>query len=182
MTFNQRIGGQAAAPSMAMFVLVGLCALGCDKGGSCAAATVEGAQAVHLVSAKDGDGVCDDRVYPGDHAGAIQACVDHASAEGGGLVLVQAGTYSTGRWALTLKRKVTLQGEGELAATLAPATSVDVIAALEDDAAVVNLSFDLTQLDADKSALRFGPGATHTNVRIEGNTFLGAAPAPREGQ
>jgi polygalacturonase len=161
---------------MAVFALAGVSALGCSKESSCATPTVEAAQGMHLVSTKDGDGVCDGSVYPGDHAAAIQACVDHASAEGGGIVLVQAGTYSTGQWALTLKRKVTLQGEGELAATLAPATSVDVIAVMEDDATVANLVFDLAHLGSDKSALRFGPGTAHTNVRIEGNTFLGAQP------
>jgi len=175
MTLKAKFRGRALGQGVATFVLCGLCTLGCDKGGSCAAATVEDPQGVHLVSAEDVDGVCDGSVYPGDHAAAIQACVDHASAEGGGIVLLQAGRYSTGRWALTVKRKVTLQSEGELAATLAPASSVDVIAALEDDAAVVNLSFDLAQLGADKSALRFGPGAAHSNVRIEGNAFLGAA-------
>lgn len=179
MTLNEKIRGRASGLGFASFAFLGLSALGCDKGGSCAAATVEDAQGVHLVSANGGDGLCDGSVYPGDHAAAIQACVDYASAEGGGLVLVQAGTYSTGRWALTVKRKVTLQSEGEPAATLAPATSVDVIAALEDDAAVVNLTFDLAHLAADKSALRLGPGAAHANVRIEGNTFLGA-PAQRD--
>jgi hypothetical protein len=180
MTLNAKIRARASGSSLAALVWVGVCVLGCSKTDSCAAGTVEGAQGVHLVSANAGDGVCDGTVYPGDHAAAIQACVDRAGVEGGGVVLVRAGTYSTGAWALTLKRKVTLEGEGELATTLAPATSVDIIAALEDDAAVVNLSFDLAHLGADKSALRFGPGAAHDNVRIEGNIFVGAL-APSEG-
>jgi hypothetical protein len=178
MTLNE-MGGWVSRSNAALFMVLGLSALGC-KENSCAAATVEAAQGVHLVSANADDGVCDGTVYPGDHAAAIQACVDHASAEGGGVVLVGAGKYSTGHWALTVRRNVTLQGEGELAATFAPATSVDIIAALEDNAAVVNLSFDLVHLGADQSALRFGSGATHTNVRIEGNTFLGA-PSQSQG-
>ena len=177
MALNMQVGVREFRPTLATFVVLGLFALGCQKGGGCAAATVEGAQGVHLVTASDADGVCDGSVYSGDHAAAIQACVDHASAEGGGVVLLRAGTYSTGRWGLTVKRNVTLQSEGELPATLAPATSVDVIRAVEDDAAVVNLTFDLANLRADKSALRFGAGAAHNNVRIEGNTFLGAPAA-----
>jgi hypothetical protein len=102
------------------------------------------------------------------HADALQACINKANADGGGTVLVGAGTYSTGTWPLTLKSNVTLMGQGHLGAKLAPPPgSTQIIGTVENNTAIVGLTLD--QTNASQSAI--GLTGSHTNVRIEDNLF-----------
>jgi len=91
-------------------------AAGCSKN-SCDAPKVEPAQAIYVVSAQGDDGYCGDVRYTGSHANAVQACIDRASDAGGGIVMVRAGTYTTGNWARTLKGNVRLEAEDAPAAS-----------------------------------------------------------------
>jgi hypothetical protein len=126
-------------------------------------------QGVYVVSSVGNDGTCDDAVYTGSHAAALQACIDRANTDGGGTVLVRAGTYSTGTWPVTVKSNVTLTGQGHVAAKLAP-TGAGGILLVQDHATVLELNFDQTNVASLSAAIRFGVGS-HSDVRIENNLF-----------
>jgi hypothetical protein len=115
---------------------------------------------------------CDDGASV-PHAAALQGCIDKANADGGGTVLVAAGTYSTGTWPIDLKSNVTLMGQGHLGARLAPSGVGMIIGPVGDNTAIVGLTFDQSNLVnsfGNNGAIRFPSGA-HANVRIESNLF-----------
>lgn len=133
-------------------------------------------QAVYVVTQNGNDAFCDSTNYAGNHGAAIQACIDKASTDGGGRVMVRAGTYSTGTWPLALKSNVTLSGEGQRAAKFAP-TAAQIIGTMQDRSAVEGISFDLTSVSEGAVRLSASAGA-HANLRFENNSFLLANPAP----
>jgi hypothetical protein len=88
--------------------------------------------------------------------------------DGGGLVLVRAGTYSTGAFPLTLKSRVTQRGQA-FAAKLAPSGTREIIATRTTRRSKAWCSTPRTS--HRKAGAPFN-AAVHNNVRIENNSFL----------
>jgi len=132
-------------------------------------------QGIYVVSVDASGGFCDAVAYPANHAAAIQACIDRANADGGGTVLVRAGSYTSGTWPLTLKSNVTLQGAAQLGTRFAPATA-QIIGTMQDNSSVLGINLDLSSVT--EGAVRLGAAAgAHSNLRFEGNQFLLANPS-----
>jgi hypothetical protein len=124
---------------------------------------------VYVVTAQGVDGYCNATLFANNHIGAIQSCIDQASADGGGVVLLRAGVYSTGSWGfLHVKTGVTLKGDGHGAAQLKPNSGFNIINAVDDNSAVEDLYFDTTNVNG---AIQLGSGTSKTRIRIDDNTF-----------
>jgi hypothetical protein len=168
--------------------LLGLCAAGCSMpspwGNEGSAGDPPAAESVRVESAglgqslkgvyvihKEANGArCDDSLYTLD-SDAIQQCLVKASNDGGGLVLVQAGTYSSGTWALSVGNNVTLQGVGNLGAKFSPLavqSPISIIDSIGDNSAIRGLAFDSSFA---QFAIRLGGQIAHRNVVVENNLF-----------
>jgi hypothetical protein len=134
-----------------------------------ALSTTQGVYVVALDASSNA--YCDGVSYATDHGAALQACINNANADGGGTVLVRAGTYSTGTWPLTAASNVTILGDGHLGAILKP-TAAQIIGNVGNNVSILGLTFDGTNVS--EGTLRFdaGFGAGGSNVRIENNQFL----------
>jgi hypothetical protein len=138
-----------------------------------AAAALSTTQGVYVVSIDaSSQAYCDGVSYGADHGAALQHCINNATLDGGGTVLVRAGTYSTGTWPLQLWSNVTLMGQGNLGAILKP-TAPAIIDGVLDNTTITGLTFDLTNVS--EGAIKFNEpidAQLHNNVRIENNRFL----------
>ncbi len=134
-----------------------------------ALSTTQGVYVVALDASSNA--YCDGVSYATDHGAALQACINNANADGGGTVLVRAGTYSTGSWPLIAASNVTIMGDGHLGAILKP-TAGQIIGNVGNNVSIIGLTFDGTHVT--EGAIRFnaGFGSGGSNVRIESNQFL----------
>src|SRR5579862_8844491 len=185
-----RVTGWLRAAERLLPKLALMCAAGCAQGWEKPVPATDGAsqvdgpnlgvaqaalsttQGVYVVALDtSGNAYCDGVSHGTDHGAALQACMTNANADGGGSVLVRAGTYSTGTWPLTVPSNVTLLGDGHLGAILKP-TSTQIISTVGNNVSIVGLTFDLTNVSEGAVRFNSGFGAGGTNVRIESNQFL----------
>jgi hypothetical protein len=127
-------------------------------------------QGVYVVTSEGSDGYCDAVLFAGNEGAAIQSCIDRANADGGGLVLVRGGLYTTGTWPLNMKSNVTLRGDGYSGATFSPAAA-QVFASVADDSTIENLTFGVATLT--EGVIRLGaPNSGRYRIRVENNRFV----------
>jgi hypothetical protein len=184
------------APGALALALLCVCATGCDLAswekpvsvtgdapepdhlGVATEALASSLKGVYVVSLDPNGALCDNAPHV-THAAALQQCINTANTDGGGIVLVQAGTYSSGTWPLTMKSKVTLMGAGHLAAKLAPAGNpLQTIFPVEDNTAILGIAFDHTNVSQAAITIGALSGGPHVDIRLENNAFTSTANSP----
>jgi hypothetical protein len=135
------------------------------------------APATYVVNASGSDGYCDGVLYAGDHATAIQTCIDNAFNNGGGTVLVTPGTYNTygaaPYWTVDLKANVALRGQ-DRGVIFSPSASLTIVGIVGSRASISGISFAL--VPGSTIGVTFKVATEH--VTIERNLFDATTGSP----
>jgi hypothetical protein len=145
-------------------------------------------KAVYTVIKDSSGSVKCENVPTGTDDGTIQSCLTLAGQNGGGIVYVKPGNYVGSTWQLNIPPGVTLRGAGSsnnappsdhgdtyFQAT-SPGSGFNLIGAVNSNTAIEGITFDVSNLAANKAAIEFSSGGNPiVDVRIENNEFVSSS-------